>query len=116
MEGMRGEVGEKGREVEGVAESEEAAGREVEEYKQQIEDLRVRALNMYIMRPKKTVRTCAKSTVAAVHINSRKNIFAYAHMRTIRVSNSLYKAICVQRMKSSQSLVCGAAVVEAWVY
>ena len=52
---------------------------------------------------KKPVRTCAKSTVAAVHINSRVNI-AYAHARR---SNGSCTALCAQRKKSSQSLVYG---------
>ena len=58
---------------------------------------------------KKPVRTCAKSTVAAVHINSRITFHA-------RRSNGSYTALCAQRTKSSQSLVRGTAIVEAWVY
>ena len=38
---------------------------------------------------------------------------AYAHARR---SNGSYTAFCTQRTKSSQSLVCGTAIVEAWVY
>ena len=60
-------------------------------------------------------KNSAKSTVAAVHINSCNNI-AYTHALTIRLLNGLYTAIRVQRMKSSQSLVRGAAIVEACVY
>ena len=38
---------------------------------------------------------------------------AYAHARR---SNGSCTALCGQRMKSSQSLVRGTAIVEAWVY
>ena len=38
---------------------------------------------------------------------------AYAHARR---SNGSCTALCVQRTKSSQSLVRGTAIVEAWVY
>ena len=66
---------------------------------------------------KKPVRTCAKSTVAAVHINSRVNI-AYAHARQ---SSGSCTALCAQRTKSSQSLVRGYSnsrgmgLLERWV-
>ena len=38
---------------------------------------------------------------------------AYAHARR---SNGSCTALCAQRTKSSQSLVRGTAIVEAWVY
>ena len=61
---------------------------------------------------KKPDRTCVKSSVAAVHCKKLLKHCARPHAH----SNGLHTAICVQRTKSSHSLVHGAAIVEAWVY
>ena len=57
---------------------------------------------------KKPVRTCAKSIVAAVHINSRITLRTSMHVDRM--------VLCTQRTKSNQSLVRSTAIVEAWVY
>ena len=68
---------------------------------------------------KKPIRTCVKSRVAAVHTNLHTHVITtyciHVCPRT-SVEQFLYTALCTQRTKSSQSLVRGTAIVEAWVY
>ena len=61
--------------------------------------------------PKTPVQTCTQSRVAAVHINSPITLHAPMHINQTVLHSHLYT-----KTKSNYSLVCGTAIVEAWVY